>query len=124
MTYEILVVDDELVSRTLIKAALVGDIFSIVFAENGREAVEKATSEDFDLIIMDLMMPFMDGSEAIKIIHMSEPDLPIIVVTGTEEEDMKTDALKCGANLIIQKPLELQELAAEVKRLLGISEAE
>ena len=122
MTYKVLVADDELEGRVMVKEAIAGEDCSVVVVADGREALEKATSEDFDLVIMDLIMPGMDGTEALRIIHMSEPDLPIIVVTGADTEEMRAEALRAGANLVITKPYELMDLVSAVRKLLGIGQ--
>jgi len=123
MTYKILVVDDEIESRVVIKETLadIGVETAVTTAANGSEAIERATSEDFDLVIMDLLMPVMNGVEALKLIHMSEPEIPIIVVTGATEEEIKQHALQGGANIILQKPIDAEELAAAVRKLLGVA---
>lgn len=120
MTYKILIADDEMDVRISLKEAFAHEDMDISLAENGREALEKATTHDYDIIIIDLLMPHIDGVEALKVIHMSEPALPIIVVTGVMDAELKSDALKSGANLILQKPLDLNEVTLETKRLLGI----
>ena len=124
MTYKILVADDDLDCRVLIKEAVAGEDCEVITAETGQEALEKATSEDFDLVVIDLHMPCIDGIEALKIIHMSEPDLPIMVVTGVENEELKAEALKNGANLIIEKPFDITSLVEEIKKLLGMQDYE
>ena len=122
MTYKILVADDEVEGRVVIKEALTGLDVDVTEVENGQQALERATSQDFDLIVMDLAMPFVDGVEALKVIHMSEPDLPIIVVTGVQEEETKSLALKSGANILIEKPFDLPDFVSGVRKLLGIQD--
>jgi len=122
MTYQILIAEDEIEARVIVKEAIaeIDAGIEVVAVENGSEAIEQATSKNFDLIIMDLRMPVMSGGEALKIIHMSEPDLPILVTTGVDDEETKTEALKGGANIILTKPLDLAEFTSSVKKLLGI----
>ena len=124
MSFKILIVDDEADSRVFIKEAVSAALkdIKITIAENGIVAIEQAKSNDFDLVIIDLIMPFMSGIESLKVIHMSEPDLPIIVVTGTDNNEMKEEALRTGANLLLEKPLELNQLITAVKNMIGIQE--
>lgn len=122
MTYQILVAEDEIECRVVLKEAI-ADIDSsteIVTVGNGSEAVEQATSRDFDLIVMDLHVEEMSGIEALKVIHMSEPDLPILVAAETDDDDKKTEALTGGASIILTKPLDLSEFTSAVRKLLGI----
>ena len=122
MTYQILIAEDEIESRVIVKEAIaeIDAGIEVIAVENGSEAIEQATSKNFDLVIMDLRMPVMDGIEALKIIHMSEPDLPILVTTGIDDEETKTEALRGGANIILTKPLDLGEFCSSVRKLLGI----
>jgi CheY-like chemotaxis protein len=124
MTFKILIADDEADARVIIKEAVSATLkdTDIVFAGNGNEAIEQCRAQDFDLVIIDLIMPFMNGIESLKVIHMSEPDLPIIVVTGTDDSEMKDEALKSGANLLLEKPLQLDELARAVRHMTGFQE--
>ena len=123
MTFKILIADDENESRHIIKEAVSAALADcdFVFAENGREALDKATSENLDLVIIDIIMPFMNGVESLKVIRMSEPDLPIIVVSGSAGNELKDEALKSGANLLFEKPIEISELATAIQKIFGVS---
>jgi CheY-like chemotaxis protein len=122
MTYQILIAEDEITSRVILKEAIaeINAGIEIITVENGSDALEQATSKNFDLVIIDLIMPVMDGIEALKVIHMSEPDLPILVTTGVEDEELKKEALKGGANIILTKPLDIVEFTSSVRNLLGL----
>lgn len=121
MTYQILLSENEPESSVVIKE-LIAEIdtnIEISEAETGNAALEQATSNDFDLVIIDLGTSGINGIEPLKVIHMSEPDLPILV-TGIEEDDVRDEAHKAGANIIISKPLDRAEFTSSLKQLLGI----
>lgn len=120
MTFKVLVADQEIDSLLAIKEAINREDIEVVSVQDAAQALEKATSDDYDLVIMDLDLEVMDSTEALRIIHMSEPDLPILIIAGACDEDLKANALKAGANLIASKPIRTTELFADIKKLLGI----
>ncbi|HEV2911917.1 MAG TPA: diguanylate cyclase [Pyrinomonadaceae bacterium] len=113
----ILVADDEPINRTLIQRRLERAGYHILAAENGREAVEAALSELPDLIILDVMMPLMDGLEACRLIKENEAtrSIPIIFLSARDETDVKVSGLNLGANDYISKPFKAEELLARVE---------
>jgi diguanylate cyclase (GGDEF)-like protein len=113
----ILVADDEPINRTLIQRRLERAGYYIVTAENGRAAVEAATSGLPDLIILDVMMPLMDGLEACRLIKENEAtrDIPVIFLSARDETDVKVSGLTLGANDYISKPFKAEELLARVE---------
>lgn len=113
----ILVADDEPINRTLIQRRLERAGYYVLAAENGREAVEAATSSLPDLIILDVMMPLMDGLEACRLIKENEAtrDIPIIFLSARDETDVKVSGLSLGANDYISKPFKAEELLARVE---------
>jgi EAL domain-containing protein (putative c-di-GMP-specific phosphodiesterase class I)/DNA-binding NarL/FixJ family response regulator len=101
----ILLVDDNKVIRNSIAAILIENGFQISQAENGREAVEKALDENFDLILMDLIMPEMDGFQALRQLRLNEKTrrLPVLVLTSLQDKESFQKAFECGAQDFIQK---------------------
>jgi CheY-like chemotaxis protein len=96
MTYQVLVAGDDVETKVVIKKALAeleGGI-EVIVVENTGQAIERFSSTAFDLVIVDVCEPVTDSIEAVKVIHMSEPDLPILVYTGVGGDDIKTGALK------------------------------
>lgn len=124
-TAKILIVDDELGPREALRMIL-KDHFSLSFATNGREAVEKVPLERPDLVIMDMKMPVMDGMEALKLIKEKEPQVSVIMVTGYGTIDTAVEAMKIGAFDYITKPFDSFALLDKVKKALeqGNTDAE
>ena len=111
---KILVVDDEKLLVKGIKFNLENDGYEVVTGCDGMEAVELAASETPDLIVLDLMMPRLDGLEACtKIREFSQ--VPIIMLTAREEEMDKVFGLETGADDYMTKPFSMKELMARVK---------
>ena len=113
----ILVADDEPINRTLIQRRLERAGYRVLVAENGREAVEAALGQLPDLIILDVMMPLMDGLEACRLIKDDEAtrDVPVIFLSARDETDVKVRGLTLGANDYISKPFKAEELLARVE---------
>jgi two-component system alkaline phosphatase synthesis response regulator PhoP len=117
MAKTILVVDDEERLVSLLKAYLSNEGFRIITAKNGREALFVARAEKPDLILLDLMMPEMDGYEFIRL-HRKERETPIIVLTAKIDEGEKVTGLEMGADDYVTKPFSPRELTARVRAVL------
>ncbi|GAB4512380.1 MAG: response regulator transcription factor [Anaerolineae bacterium] len=117
MPKTVLVVDDEERLVSLVKAYLEQADFRVVTAGNGREALFLARQEKPDLIVLDLMMPEMDGYEFLRL-HQRERDTPIILLTAKIEENDRVLGLELGADDYITKPFSPRELTARVKAVL------
>ena len=117
MTKTILVVDDETKLRDMIKVYLEQEGYRVVQAANGREALYVARYEKPDLIILDVMMPEMDGYEFMRV-HGREANTPIIMLTAKVEENDKVLGLEFGADDYIEKPFSIRELIARVRAML------
>ena len=89
-------------------------------AEDGVEAVEKCEKNEYDVIALDLQMPRMNGVEAMKRIKVSQPDSPIVIVTGYLES-FNDAPLESAAKIFI-KPVSMWDLEAEIRSLLHLSE--
>ena len=99
---------------------LTNKYYSVVSAAHGREAIEVALNEKPDLILMDIMMPYMDGFEATFILK-SKPrtkNIPIIIVTALDNADDRVKGLKCGADDFLTKPIDDKVLSARIASLL------
>ena len=116
----ILIVDDEMHIRELIKFNLEKDGFKTLQASNGKEAIELAKERQADLIILDLMIPIMDGFEVCKEIRKDSiiGNTPIIMLTARSEEIDKIGGLEIGADDYMTKPFSVRELVARVKAQL------
>ena len=117
MSKTILVVDDEERLTSLVKAYLAQEGFRVVTARNGREALFIARQEKPDLIVLDLMMPEMDGYEFMRL-HRKERETPIILLTARVEDSDKVLGLELGADDYMTKPFSPRELTARVRAVL------
>jgi DNA-binding response OmpR family regulator len=117
MAKKILVVDDEKRLVSVVKAYLESEGFVVVTAANGREALIQARQEKPDLILLDIMMPEMDGYEFIRL-HRKERETPIILLTAKVEEDDKVIGLELGGDDYVTKPFRPRELMARVRAVL------
>jgi DNA-binding response OmpR family regulator len=117
MAKTIMVVDDEMRLVSVVEAYLEQEGFRVVKASNGREALFVAREEKPDLIILDVMMPEMDGYEFIRI-HRKEKETPIILLTAKVEDDDRVIGLELGADDYITKPFRPRELVARVRAVL------
>ena len=119
MTIKILTVDDEPDVRRLIEIKLKKAGFEVITAADGEEGVEKAKAENPDLILMDVMMPKMDGYTAVeKIKTEMDPSPLIMMLTAKQDIETRVDALNKGADDYLPKPFNVQELVARVYALL------
>ncbi|MGE5073595.1 MAG: response regulator transcription factor [Anaerolineae bacterium] len=117
MPKTILVVDDKANVRTLVRDYLTEQGFHISTADNGQNALYAARHDKPDLILLDIMMPEMDGYEFIQA-YRKESDTPIILLTAKLEESDKVIGLELGADDYITKPFGMRELVARINTVL------
>jgi DNA-binding response OmpR family regulator len=117
MSKTILIIDDEERLRSLLKSYLLQEGFRVVESKNGREALFIARQEKPDLILLDIMMPEMDGYAFMRL-HRQERNTPIILLTAKVEDNDKVLGLELGADDYITKPFSPRELAARVRAVL------
>ncbi len=113
----VLIVDDKSSLRRLVRSYLEQEQFRVVEARDGREALFVAREEKPDLIILDLMMPEMDGYDFIRV-YRKESDVPIIILTARLEEGDVVIGLELGADDYVTKPFSPRELTARVRTVL------
>jgi len=113
----ILVVDDKSNVRTLVREYLTEAGFRVVTAENGQNALYAARQEKPDLILLDIMMPEMDGFEFIRA-YRKESETPVILLTAKTEESDKVVGLELGADDYVTKPFGMRELVARIRSVL------
>jgi two-component system cell cycle response regulator len=123
-TYKILVVDDRPDNVYYLQSRLQNENYSVITAFSGPEGIEKAKSEKPDLILLDIMMPGMDGYEVCKILTNDEEtkDIPIILVTAKVDSNDVAEGLRVGAFDYIKKPFDKIELIARINSALRYSE--
>ncbi|MGK2905091.1 MAG: response regulator [Desulfuromonadales bacterium] len=122
MNKKILLVDDEESNLRLLTQWLVPLGYDVDFAANGEEAVRKAEEDRPDLIILDIMMPVMDGYEACRILKETPGTnkIPIIMVTALHDRESKLKGLSVFANDFLSKPIDQSELTIRIGNLLKI----
>jgi len=100
--------------------------FSVISANNGMKSVEKATEENPDLILMDIMMPGMDGREAIRIIRSNPKtqNIPILAASVLFRESEQRECIEAGCNGYIGKPFTFEELQEKIQALILASRTE
>jgi DNA-binding response OmpR family regulator len=118
----ILVVDDEPTLVATLKYNLEREKYEVVTAADGGDAVEVARSSRPDLVLLDLMLPGMDGIEVCRVLR-KETDVPILMLTAKDSEIDKVVGLEVGADDYLTKPFGMSELLARVKALLRRSTA-
>ena len=114
MPKKILIVEDEANIRELLRLYLEREGYTVIEAENGVEGIKKWKSEKPDMLLLDVMMPVMDGWAVCKEIR-AESDVPIIMLTAKGETADRVSGLEMGADDYIVKPLEMPEVIARVR---------
>ena len=120
----ILVVDDHKLSRELLESYLLNAGYDTITARNGQDALDKLAENSPDLVLLDIIMPVMDGYEVCRRIKENQQTilLPVIMVTGLEDFDAKMKALSLGADDYINKPISERELLMRVRNHLRIKQ--
>lgn len=114
----ILVVDDTIDGRMIMRRFLLKAGAQVEVAEDGQIAIEKALQQSFDLILMDIRMPQMDGTEAASILRAQGATLPILAVTGNSREEQRREALHGAFDDYLVKPIDRHLLLATLVRYL------
>ncbi|MFA6192582.1 MAG: HD domain-containing phosphohydrolase [Sulfurimonas sp.] len=118
----VLLCDDELMNRKVASKILEKEGFSVIEAQNGKEAIEVLKHKKIDLILMDLMMPVMDGYEATKIIKENDEfsTIPLIIISALSDKEAITKGLELGADEYLTKPFDIVEFRLRVKNAVKI----
>lgn len=115
----VLVIDDEIGMREGCRRALTPHGFQVSTAEHGAEGLRKLREEQFDIVLLDVMMPGISGLEMLGRIHEHDPDLICIMITGYATVDLAAQAMKQGAHDFLPKPFTSDELLTAVQRGLA-----
>lgn len=118
MLYEVLVIDDDEKITSLLRRSLAFDGYKVRTANNGKEGLEKMLEKEPDLVILDVMMPQLDGWEVCRRIRESGSKVPILMLTAKDEVADRVKGLDLGADDYLVKPFALEELLARVRALL------
>jgi DNA-binding response OmpR family regulator len=115
----LLIVEDDQLIVTVLQRRLTKEGFEIIEANNGLEAKELIEKKVPDLVISDLMMPYLSGLELIELIrNQLNLTTPIIVLSAAGQEDTVLQAFQMGANDFVSKPFSINELIMRIKKLL------
>ncbi|HIR32243.1 MAG TPA: response regulator transcription factor [Candidatus Faecousia faecavium] len=116
--FQILVVDDDKNTRTLMKLVLEADNYSVLTAGNGEEALAVMDSSHVDLVVLDVMMPGMDGYQLTRALRESNNNLPILMVSAKQLPADKKQAFLVGTDDYMTKPVDEGEMLLRIKALL------
>lgn len=116
--YKVLVVEDEELIRTMMQINLERQNFEVRSCESAETMMEILKKESFDLILLDIILPGMNGDEALKEIRKKDIQTPVIMVTVKNSVDSKVTSFEHGADDYISKPFDIQELQARAKAVI------
>ena len=112
---KVLIVEDDKNIRDALRYNLIAENFSVTFEENGIKALDLILEQDFDIILLDLMLPGIDGIEICKRIRYENINTPIIIITAKDSDIDKVLGLEIGADDYVSKPFSMPELLARIK---------
>ncbi len=116
--FRILVADDDRNTRLLMKTVLEAELYTVITAENGQEALEVMDQEHIDLVILDIMMPKMDGYEFTRLLRENQSTLPILMVSAKQLPEDKKRGFLVGTDDYMTKPIDEEEMLLRIKALL------
>src|SRR6478736_2023595 len=120
--HHILLAEDDPEIVNLLKLNFDASVYDLTVAVNGNSALQKALAQQFNLIILDIMLPGMDGIEVCKKLREKNIATPVMMLTSRSEEIDKVLALELGADDYVTKPFSIRELVARVKAILRRTE--
>ncbi len=116
----VLIAEDSSVIQNLVKKILEFQNFEITAVKNGEQVIQLLQKEDFDIILLDINMPIMDGMECVKAIRgldASKSKIPVVAITGNARNYTEEEFKEAGFNDVLMKPLNFDKLVLVVKRL-------
>ncbi len=114
----ILVVEDDTPLSTFVRKGLEAEHYAVDTAADGEQAVCLALESDYDLIVLDLNLPKLDGIDVLRAVRTKKPNLPVLVLTARSRIEDRVQALDSGADDCLNKPFSFTELSARVRALL------
>ncbi|MBN1219147.1 MAG: response regulator [Anaerolineae bacterium] len=120
--YTVLIVDDEAIARDILEGHLATDGYQVVLVNSGFQALNRFEQNPPDLVLLDIMMPHLDGFEVCQRIKTNErwQHIPVILITGFWDNEQVIRADEAGADGFLKKPVDGAELRAQVRSLLGL----
>ncbi len=119
--FHILVVDDDRSTRLFMRAFLEAERYTVTLASNGEEALEAMEREHIDLVVLDIMMPKMDGYQFTEELRSVNAELPILMVSAKQLPEDRKKGYRLGINDFMTKPVDEEELILRIKNLLRMS---
>ncbi|MEW6185318.1 MAG: response regulator [Thermodesulfobacteriota bacterium] len=116
MSEKVLLVDDEVEFLDTLSERMRNRGMEVATSSSGVEALKKVDKEAYDVIILDLQMPGVDGLEALKILKAKRPELQVILLTGHATIEKGIEAMKLGAMDFLEKPADLGQLTEKIKK--------
>ena len=116
MPQKVLIVDDEKDFLDIIAERLLARGMDVSTATSAEDALNMVEEESFDVVILDFMMPALDGFKALKLMKAKRPDVQIIVLTGNVPDEKRREAKTLGALDVIEKPPDLKDLIQKIKK--------
>lgn len=113
----ILIVEDEPGISRMLQRGLMTQGYETTVADNGNDGLRLAVEEDVDLVLLDIMLPGLDGRQILKRLRLKKPSIPVIMLTAKDETSSKVGALDEGADDYLTKPFALEELLARIRVL-------
>ena len=120
MPPKVLIVDDEKDFLDIMAERMDARGLKVSTATSAEDALKMVLKEPYDAVIMDLMMPEMDGFKALKLFKESRPDVPIILLTANVPEEKGIEAIKLGAMDVIEKPADLNLLTQKIEEVKAL----
>jgi DNA-binding NtrC family response regulator len=116
MTDKVLIVDDEEDFLKIISDRLTARDMNVSTATSAKDALRQIDEESYDAVVLDLMMPEIDGLETLKIMKEKNPDIQVILLTGHATVEKGIEAMKLGAMDLLEKPADLATIVERIKR--------
>ena len=118
---KLLIVDDDRSLLSYLESELREVGFSVKSSDNGADAIVTAAEEEFDLILLDMLMPGLDGIQVVRVLRKISPHIPVIGLTGYVGRGYMSQAQSLGVSLLT-KPIEIQTLISEIKETIKQAE--
>ncbi len=119
---KVLIIDDAKFTRTMLKKMIAEFGHETIEAENGREGLEKITSENPDLVLTDILMPEMEGTELLKLLRETNMDVKVIVISANIQDTIRDQCMNLGVSEFFGKPPDKEKLKKVIEGILANGE--
>ncbi len=116
---KVLIVDDEEMAIKMVEHQMKLDGFEVITSTDGRDAIDLIKSQEPDIVISDIMMPFMSGLELLELIKAEQRKIPVILISALDDVEVIQTAIGMGADDFVIKPVKMDELSLRIKRVLA-----